>query len=301
MSTKKAIFLNEQDEAVLKSMVQDFRSRRRNTPAKSEREFEYLTPEVYIALVPDAGIPGRNITDHRPGNASCKIYKITDSGAGIAYNGVNNTGTYTLVPVSNKTQTVFNLNVFMLFGGGSYTGTGTSHQLVFVPVIRDKFGAWLVDTLNLPKLAKYATVAANFASSPTGAIHLFTGSIIGASTTDTHIAIGTAPGPTLAGHPNVDLDGSGWMWLDYSPDGYAYVIQAEHFANYISGVTTGSLSSGGSVSVTQNRYWDGLNPVVTTVYDPYSMFGPYPVASGSAFVALRNTTTAQYEFLTIIC
>lgn len=79
-------------------------------------------PEVYIARVPDAGIPALGegntgtASDDAPGSADCDIYKINDDDD--------------LERVATLEKTVYNLSTKKIMER-------------WVPVFRDKFGKWL--------------------------------------------------------------------------------------------------------------------------------------------------------------
>lgn len=86
-----------------------------------------MAPEVYIALVPAAGIPGLDSATSgsgsdnpptegdRPGSASCNIYKIIDG---------------QLRPIPGLTRTVYNLSESTIDSD-------------WITVQREKFGTWL--------------------------------------------------------------------------------------------------------------------------------------------------------------
>lgn len=85
---------------------------------------DYYAPEVYVAKVPDAGIPARVGTV--PGSATCDIYQLIPPEVG--------TGAITQVEALQKT--VSNLSTTIV-----KPDSGTQ---LWVPVIRDKWGSWLV-------------------------------------------------------------------------------------------------------------------------------------------------------------
>lgn len=82
----------------------------------------HQAPEVYIARVPDTGIPGLGegdtgtASDDAPGSEECDIYKIDDNDD--------------LVRVGTLSKTVYNLSTKKI-----------SER--WIPVFRDKFGKWL--------------------------------------------------------------------------------------------------------------------------------------------------------------
>lgn len=95
-----------------------------NRPPSVPSEFDdYYAPEVYIAKVPDAGIPARVGTV--PGAATCDIYQLIPPEVG--------TGAITQVEALQKT--VSNLSTTKV-----KPDSGTQ---LWVPVIRDKWGSWL--------------------------------------------------------------------------------------------------------------------------------------------------------------
>lgn len=83
-------FLSGDDRNTLRDMVADWRRRVRNTTGRPAPEDEgYLTPEVYLARTPAAGIPAMDANatgtglDDEPGAAECDIYRVTDEGGAV--------------------------------------------------------------------------------------------------------------------------------------------------------------------------------------------------------------------------
>jgi hypothetical protein len=297
MTTKKALVLDEQGVELIHSIAEDYLRRRHNPPVRDQKDWFYKTQDVYVALVPDAGIPATNV--YLVGSALCYIYQITNNiPAG-------------LVPIGgNHKELVYNLNLFPICSDHqSSTGTGTSGTPSFIPIVRDKFGKWLACRFPIPALAKMqfaGTSGPAFGVLPTDKYHLWLGteitSISGVHNSfDTNIVLNQVSSMVCYD------DGSGFAWIGFNPDGYAHVIQANHYANIIWGTLGGSLSSMGTVSCNVGGSADGISPGSTVmVSDAQGMFGTYPVSSGTNFTAYRVPGTtiggySSYNFQTIQC
>lgn len=129
-----AFFLTDADRALLREMVDEHLRTRSNIPSRpgadqtwSEAQ-DYMTPETYIALPPEAGIPavteGVGDDDDETGSAECDIYKINESG-----------GDFLLVDAGFN-KTVHNLTLAPI-------------QQDLVLVHRTKFGRWVAAPSNI--------------------------------------------------------------------------------------------------------------------------------------------------------
>lgn len=119
--------LTAADVATIKEMVAAFRSTPRNpsrAPEHTVEREETFAPEVYAALTPFAGLPGRT-GGVFPGSAVCQIYRTIPTEA-------DEPGRRELVEVPGLTRRVFNIHA------DGIPGT------TFVIIERDKFGTWWV-------------------------------------------------------------------------------------------------------------------------------------------------------------
>lgn len=306
MSDKTAFVLDEHGVARFNELIEDYLRRRQNAQMQAQQDFYYKTQDVFIALVPDAGIPGRS--DHTPGSAVCSIYYIDT----------------TLKLYAAVQQTVYNLNSFPIISAHqTSTGTGTMGRPLFIPIVKDKYGIWLAMQYPAPFLAKMQRVGTGTGDPEFGQVtsanyHLWSGASWAAPGAGDEFDTGISFSQ-VTDRFNID-DGAGFAWLGYNPGGNAvigsasqciYVIQANHFADVIWGTTAGSLSSGGSVNCNVTGYTRGLNPGSTVmVNDVTSDFDPYPIASGTIFKAERVTgngipgdggSGGSYMFTTLKC
>lgn len=111
--------LSRRDVAILKEIIAKVNGLPADVsyPSRSHEEYEqYLTPEVFIAHIPIGGI--RGAIDADPGSATCDIYRVLPSGNDLVKAGF--------------TRKVYNVHPRRLSG------------LQFTPVVRDKFGSWLI-------------------------------------------------------------------------------------------------------------------------------------------------------------
>jgi len=111
----KAYVLNESDLSVLKQMV-DWWRRTTRPSTKTDSSSDIQSPDTYVALLPDGGIPGTSGSD--VGSALCDIYRIEKSGSD---------GTLKTLNIERR---VFNLSESTITGS-------------YAPVTRTKSGAWL--------------------------------------------------------------------------------------------------------------------------------------------------------------
>lgn len=123
---KKAIFLTEDDHAILKEVINDFRTRPRNTRTPGPQFTVSGAPDVYVAKIPSTlGIPPRDGTV--VGFADCDIY----------YTDVTTPNTPTLTVATSVSRTVFNIYPVGIYGAGTLS--------IYKQIQRDKFGRWLVE------------------------------------------------------------------------------------------------------------------------------------------------------------
>lgn len=129
-------------------------------PSRVDPADMYLTPEVYIAELPEGGIPALTVSGglYIPGTASCRICRIQ----------LDQTTSQLVIKQEYFNQTVFNISLCHIGSDlhGTDTGTGTGSVIGaystgrFRVVQRDKFGRWLIEQ----RLTK------RFAMSPVGGI-----------------------------------------------------------------------------------------------------------------------------------
>lgn len=153
----KAIYLTESDAEILREIVQDYRTRPRNSRSRGEQFTVSGSPEVYTAKLPTAGIPARVGTI--PGQATCDIY----------YTDVTTPNTPTLTVATSVTRLVFNIYPVAVYG------TGT----IYTRIQRDKFGRWLVEK---PPYALKCTLATTCSLNSTCTVNVY---LNGASTSNT--------------------------------------------------------------------------------------------------------------------
>lgn len=137
----KAFYVNEEDAAILKEVVQDYRrrhpfpARASLTPFIGEMPGDYgddiFTPEVYVALIPEDGIPAliKDGDNYIPGYADCTIYKMWPVEASTG------TGTETGLIATYFDHRVNNLSTLVITRSGDQ---------IFCLVHRDKYGDWFV-------------------------------------------------------------------------------------------------------------------------------------------------------------
>jgi len=134
---KKLYALTEKERAEILALIEEDKRKVRRIRSILPAD-DNSVPEVYIARTPVNGIPalveapgtgtGSELED-LPGFAECDIYRIVaseDFGTGTS------TDDYKLVPVPHLSRRVFNLS------------TGAVQGERWVPVVRDKWGSWLV-------------------------------------------------------------------------------------------------------------------------------------------------------------
>lgn len=162
-SEEMAYYLTEEDVKTLQLMRQQVLAGNpaRRAPAKGREEQEdYAGAEVYVVLTPPAGIPAldpyhlttgtgtHHATDDIPGRADCYIYTIQDadeepgSGTGTPGNLFNN-NLNNLLPVQIKVP-VYNLSTTAVPGNS------------WRPVVRDKFGHWIVGAVEAGASSGYS-------------------------------------------------------------------------------------------------------------------------------------------------
>lgn len=143
----KGYVLSAADLALFRELVGWWRQRK-TTGGRWETDQgldhqEHPTPDVYIARVPDDGIPGLNLNvtgtasgsslDDQPGSAECDIYKIIQQSGGL-----DGTGTGGVVPllqaVTGVSRTVYNL---------SRCAIEAASDGLYIAVTRDKYGSWV--------------------------------------------------------------------------------------------------------------------------------------------------------------
>lgn len=128
MSGLTAIYLTEDDAQILREALTDFRLRNQGAGAQptgvlGDSGETIFTPEVYVALLPEAGIPA--MTGTTPGSASCTIYKTSVVG-----------GVRVLVQ-TYFSQTVYNISETAI--------ERSAERGDFKIVWRDKYGQWLTE------------------------------------------------------------------------------------------------------------------------------------------------------------
>lgn len=107
--------LTERDRAIMREIVAEVRRTIGNTTGRAGVEWdEHQAPEVYVAKTPSGGIPA--LANDEPGSAACYVYRIIEGSIGSI----------------GARRIIYNL--------GSTAVSGDE----WIPVIRDKFGAWLV-------------------------------------------------------------------------------------------------------------------------------------------------------------
>lgn len=129
--------LSERDVARLKEMLSWFDNARESPLFRGRGgDDDSEAPEVYVALVPDGGIPALSapgtststvtLDQLEPGSADCEIYRV-----------VNPSSDFPLVePIQGLTRRVFNLSRTAI--------TPTNNP--FVLAIKDKTGIWWAST-----------------------------------------------------------------------------------------------------------------------------------------------------------
>ncbi len=167
MDQKLSVF-SEDSAKLIKSVVEEYLRRNRSkyhTHWQEENRDTIFAPEVYIAEVPEGGIPALTRTTvgetgtgsettcrYIPGSATCNIYKIqvsytAETGTGTGYNEVIE------IVDAEFSRTVYNVSRTAITGPsaattGTATATGTSTTSctkLFVVVKRDKYGHWLAE------------------------------------------------------------------------------------------------------------------------------------------------------------
>lgn len=157
-----AFFLTSDDREILKQLIHEHRLRPRNV-----REYgEQITvagnfPDVYVAKLPNSGIPARS--GNVPGVATCDIYKID----------ITTPSTPTMTAATSVTRDVYNV-----YPVTTYCTTASSSQ--YVRIQRDKFGRWLCE--RPPYRVKAKSVAAvSVGGSGTAAVYIGT-TVVGSVT-----------------------------------------------------------------------------------------------------------------------
>lgn len=122
-----AYFLTERDVAFLRELAAERRARvtqageRPGAAPRGGAQEDYLTPEVYVGLVPAGGLAGR--AGVVPGYAACRVYRVLADPV---------TGVKTLAEAG------FSRDVYNVGLGGFAAGT-------YLVIERDKYGTWLAN------------------------------------------------------------------------------------------------------------------------------------------------------------
>lgn len=136
--------LTEHDLKVIKEFL-DVVKKQKQTPLRHQAlESDYPSTDAYVALVPIGGIPAITLgslgtsTDDIPGQADCQIWRIL----------VNSTSVPHMIP-TGLTITVYNF------------GAAISSSSVWSPVVKDKFGFWIVPFAGGSQALAVVSVAGN--------------------------------------------------------------------------------------------------------------------------------------------
>lgn len=125
---------SDKDVAVIKDLVQWWKSQRANTVNRPRTDVteDWPAPEMYIARAPVGGIPAlvRNdtgtliadLTDDVPGSAVCQVYRLEEG---------------EVVQVSDLKKTVYNLLPVAI------------PARAWLTIMRDKFGDWYATVIGL--------------------------------------------------------------------------------------------------------------------------------------------------------
>lgn len=112
--------LSEDDRRAVQQLIDDARRRgERGGSGRGESQDVTFTPEVYVALTPEGGVPA--LVGDTPGSAECYVYRLV---------GWNNPSAATLERLGSQFRVVYNLS-------DSAVGAG-----LWVLVVRDKLGQW---------------------------------------------------------------------------------------------------------------------------------------------------------------
>jgi hypothetical protein len=110
---------SDSDRRLLQQLLDAFRRGLLNVPQRPHpEEPRDFTPDVYVALTPAGGVPGR--VGGVPGSADCTLYRLLPDASGVL----------TLADVGLPAKTVYNL-ADAAIGGAEY-----------VEIRRDKWGSW---------------------------------------------------------------------------------------------------------------------------------------------------------------
>lgn len=129
---KTWFYIEEDDAKIVNEVISDYRRRNRATasPLEAEREAEMddmFTPEVYVAKIPEAGIPA--LTEDGgspvPGTATCDIYKVISSMVGTTLVG------------AEFDKPVYNVSAQSI----ETTSENGDYKIVW----RDKYGHWVTE------------------------------------------------------------------------------------------------------------------------------------------------------------
>lgn len=112
-------FITEADHSLIQGVIRAVRSRRLNTPQHSAQVPVSQSPELYVAKVPNGGIPARVGT--RPGRATCEVYRLSEASDPLDL----------FLEDAQFTLTVYNIT--------SCVATKDD----YLPIWRDKFGKWI--------------------------------------------------------------------------------------------------------------------------------------------------------------
>lgn len=124
MPESRIIGLTRETANDVRAVIDDFKKDRSGTLGGGAVETDYTGPQVYIAEIPEGGIPA--MTGTTPGAAACAIYKIVGGFAGMP-----DEGGAELIEVFGASRVVYNISGFAIAGSSR------------IPVIRDAYGRWL--------------------------------------------------------------------------------------------------------------------------------------------------------------
>lgn len=138
-------FLTDQDKAIVQAVIDQVQKDRVNTPLRSQQERANQASDVYIAKVPEDGIPALTETSGTgtgdfdiPGSVACDIYHIIDDTV---------SGDPELVPIEGLSKTVYNLASVEIVEGWTL-------------INKTKGGRWIADqTIGVARMCHGTLVA----------------------------------------------------------------------------------------------------------------------------------------------
>jgi len=138
----KLHFLTEDDAAVLRQIITDHRRRNRTKEVMRDGSIpnKVLTPETYVAGIPDGGIPILRVYDGDPipGSAVCTIYRLRPvSETGTSSGSSTGTGVTERLEATYFNQTVYNVSTTLI---------SVDYKIVW----RDKYGDWFTEGCPCP-------------------------------------------------------------------------------------------------------------------------------------------------------